>query len=110
MSKQVKTMTMYDGKVFGVKPSKYSLKAGYLDYLTLSKIVGESVRNCYIYDYVGRFYYDIFKKWIPEEKQMDTIVIDGRPLMNTLASQGLGEVVDALQQFGSIVKKVEESK
>ena len=56
------------------------------------------------------FYYDIFKKWIPEEKQMDTIVVDGRPLMNTLASQGLGETADALQQFGSIVKKVEENK
>lgn len=30
------------------------------------------------------FYYDIFKKWIPEEKQMDTIVVDGRPLMDIL--------------------------
>lgn len=30
------------------------------------------------------FYYDIFKKWIPEEKQMETIVVDGRPLMNIL--------------------------
>lgn len=56
------------------------------------------------------FYYDIFKKWIPEDKQMDTIVVDGRPLMNTLASQGLGEIADALNQFGSLVKKVEESK
>lgn len=56
------------------------------------------------------FYYDIFKKWIPEEKQMDTIVVDGRPLMNALASQGLGDIADALQQFGSIVKKVEENK
>lgn len=27
MSKQVKTMIMYDGKVFGVKPSKYALKS-----------------------------------------------------------------------------------
>lgn len=40
------------------------------------------------------FYYDIFKKWIPEEKQMDTIVVDGRPLMNILLDD----------------KKVEESK
>lgn len=56
------------------------------------------------------FYYDIFKKWIPEEKQMDTIVVDGRSLINTLASQGLGEITDALNQFGSLVKKVEESK
>lgn len=30
--------------------------------------------------------------------------------MNTLVSQGLGEIVDVLQQFGSIVKKEEESK
>lgn len=30
------------------------------------------------------FYYDIFKKWIPEDKQMDTIVVDGRPLMDIL--------------------------
>lgn len=56
------------------------------------------------------FYYDIFKKWIPEEKQMDTIVVDGRPLMNALVSQGLGEITDTLQKFGSLVKKVEESK
>lgn len=56
------------------------------------------------------FYYDIFKKWIPEEKQMDTIVVDGRPLMNVLIDQGLGEIADTLQQFGSLAKKVEESK
>ena len=56
------------------------------------------------------FYYDIFKKWIPEEKQMDTIVVDGRQLMNALVSQGLGEITDTLNKFGSLVKKVEESK
>ena len=41
---------------------------------------------------------------------MDTIVVDGRPLMNALVSQGLGEITDTLQKFGSLVKKVEESK
>lgn len=56
------------------------------------------------------YYNDIFRKWLPEEKQMDTIVVDEIPLMNALVSQGLGEVVDALQQFGSIVKKIEENK
>lgn len=56
------------------------------------------------------YYNDIFRKWLPEEEQMDTIVVDEIPLMNALASQGLGEVVDALQQFGSIVKKIEENK
>lgn len=57
MSKQVKTITMYDGKVCGIKPSNYALEAGYLDYQTLAKIVGDSIRNCYIYDYVGSMYW-----------------------------------------------------
>ena len=34
-------MKMYDGKVYGIKVSNYGLENGYLDYLTLSKIVGD---------------------------------------------------------------------
>lgn len=30
------------------------------------------------------FYYDIFKKWIPEEKQIEPIVVNGRSLMDIL--------------------------
>ena len=40
-----KQIKMYDGKVFGFKVSTYGLKNGYLDYRTLSQIVGDSVLN-----------------------------------------------------------------
>ena len=35
-----RTMKLYGNKVYGVEVSKYVLENGYLDYLTLSKIVG----------------------------------------------------------------------
>jgi hypothetical protein len=41
-SKEIK---MYDGRVYGVKVSEYGLKNGYLDYLTLSKIIGDCILN-----------------------------------------------------------------
>ena len=40
-----KQIKMYDGKVFGFKVSTYGLEHGYLDYRTLSQIVGDSVLN-----------------------------------------------------------------
>ena len=40
-----KEMKMYNGKVFGFKVSDYALENGYLDYYTLSKIVGGAVLN-----------------------------------------------------------------
>ena len=48
MDKQLK---MYDGKVFGFEVSEYGRKHGYLDYYTLSKIVGDMVRNNDIMQY-----------------------------------------------------------
>lgn len=36
---------MYGNKVFGVEVSKYGLENGYLDYGTLSKIVGDCILN-----------------------------------------------------------------
>jgi hypothetical protein len=48
-----KEITMYNGKVFGVNVSEYGLKNGYLDYQTLSKIVGDSVLNNSIMPYTG---------------------------------------------------------
>lgn len=48
-----RAMIMYDGKVYGEKVSGYGLKNGYLDYRTLSKIVGDSVLNNVVYEYVG---------------------------------------------------------
>lgn len=40
-----KTVELYGGKVYGVEVSKYGLENGYLDYLTLSKIVGDCILN-----------------------------------------------------------------
>ena len=48
---------MYDGKVFGFKVSDYGLENGYLDYHTLSKIVGDCVLNNYIFEHIG------FENW-----------------------------------------------
>lgn len=40
-----KEIKLYDGKAFGFEVSKYGLENGYLDYLTLSKIVGACILN-----------------------------------------------------------------
>lgn len=42
MSGQLK---MYDGKVYGFEVSQYGKDNGYLDYRTLSKIVGDCILN-----------------------------------------------------------------
>ena len=39
------TIELYDNKVWGIKVSTYGLENGYLDYLTLAKIVGDRVLN-----------------------------------------------------------------
>lgn len=36
---------LYDGKVWGITVSNYGLENGYLDYLTLSKLVGDCILN-----------------------------------------------------------------
>ena len=38
-------MKIYGDKVYGVTVSKYGLENGYLDYLTLSKIIGDCILN-----------------------------------------------------------------
>ena len=45
---KAKEMKLYGDKVYGVKVSDYGLKNGYLDYLTLSKIVGDCILNNYL--------------------------------------------------------------
>lgn len=39
------TMEMYGGKVYGVEVSHYGREHGYLDYYTLSKILGDAILN-----------------------------------------------------------------
>ncbi len=46
MSRQEeRSITVYGGRVYGHKVSDYALENGYLDYLTLSKIVGDCILN-----------------------------------------------------------------
>ena len=54
MSRQFeKSIKLYDGKAYGQKVSDYGLHHGYLDYLTLSKIVGDHVLNNNIVAFAG---------------------------------------------------------
>lgn len=48
-----RTMRLYGNKVYGVEVSSYGLENGYLDYLTLSKIVGDCVLNNNIFMHLG---------------------------------------------------------
>ena len=60
MSRQLeKAITMYDGKVYGFKVSNYGLEHGYLDYRTLSQIVGDSVLNNSIVPYIGFYEWEL---------------------------------------------------
>ena len=43
-----RTMRLYGNKVYGEEVSKYGLENGYLDYLTLSKIIGPCILNNYL--------------------------------------------------------------
>lgn len=54
-----KSMVTYNNKVYGVKVSKYGLENGYLDYLTLSKIVGDRILNNSIVPYIGFYEWEI---------------------------------------------------
>lgn len=41
----MREIRLYDGKAYGYEASKYGLENGYLDYLTLSKIIGDCILN-----------------------------------------------------------------
>ena len=54
MSRQEeKSIKLYNGKAYGHEVSDYALENGYLDYLTLSKIVGDCVLNNDIFMFAG---------------------------------------------------------
>lgn len=42
---ETRQMRLYGGRVYGEKVSDYGLKNGYLDYYTLSRIVGDCILN-----------------------------------------------------------------
>jgi hypothetical protein len=54
MSQQLKKeIKLYGDKAYGIKVSDYGLENGYLDYYTLSEIVGDSVLNNVLISYIG---------------------------------------------------------
>lgn len=54
MSRQFeKEITLYNGRAYGQKVSDYGLENGYLDYHTLSKIVGDCILNNNVFQYTG---------------------------------------------------------
>ena len=41
----MREIRLHDGKDYGYEVPKYGLENGYLDYLTLSKIIGDCILN-----------------------------------------------------------------
>lgn len=52
-------ITLYDGKAYGFEVSKYGLENGYLDYLTLSKIVGDCILNNQLIEETSYYDWDV---------------------------------------------------
>ena len=60
MSSQLKnSIKLYNGKAYGYEVSRYGLENGYLDYRTLSKIVGDCILNNSIVPYIGFYEWEI---------------------------------------------------
>ena len=73
-----KQMKMYNGRVYGVKVSDYGVENGYLDYYTLSQIVGDSILNNSIFMYAG------YENW---------------ELTNGLEEDGNGDYLEVYQYY-----------
>ena len=71
-----RTIKLYGDKVYGIKVSNYGLEHGYLDYFTLSKIVGPCILNSYLraetmadWEFVaGDLEHDIYQDYIISEQ------------------------------------------
>lgn len=65
--REEKEITLYDGRAYGYKVSKYGLENGYLDYLTLSMIVGDCVLNNDVFEYAGYGNWDLYSGDVEDE-------------------------------------------
>lgn len=66
-----KEITMYDSKVFGIKVSDYGLEHGYLDYHTLSKMVGDMILSNEILEYTGYENWDLYSGDMEEDNYFE---------------------------------------
>lgn len=68
MSRQEeRSITLYDGKAYGHKVSRYGLENGYLDYMTLSFIVGDCILNNDIFEHAGYSNWDLYSGEVEDE-------------------------------------------
>lgn len=98
---------LYDGKVWGIEVSKYGIEKGYLDYLTLAKMVDQRIMNNTIraetladWDIVnGEFDRAVFQDYIISELGA-TILYD---LTNELVfyNENLDVYIWAITHFGT---------
>lgn len=91
MSRQLeKEVKLYDGKVYGHRVSNYGLDNGYLDYYTLSEIVGDCVLNNNILQETGYENWDLvsgFEGEYEEVYQYYIITYHGYKILEELTDE-----------------------
>ena len=65
------TIKLYGNKAYGIEVSKYGLETGYLDYRTLSKIVGDCILTNNLLDYVGYETWDLYAGNLQEDDYLE---------------------------------------
>lgn len=72
MSRQLeRSIKLHDGKAYGHEVSKYGLENGYLDYLTLSKIVGDCILSNEILSWTGYENWDLYSGNVEEDNYFE---------------------------------------
>lgn len=72
MSRQLeKSIKLYNGKAYGHEVSKYGLENGYLDYLTLSKIVGDCILSNEVLEWAGYENWDLYSGDVEEDSYFE---------------------------------------
>lgn len=96
MSRQLeRTIKLFDGKAYGRKVSKYGLEHGYLDYLTLSKIVGDCVMNNSIFEYAGYENWEL-ENGLEEDEYGDYLEVYQYYIVSDSGARFLEEYTDEL--------------
>lgn len=72
MSRQLKkTIKLFSNRAYGQKVSNYALENGYLDYLTLSKIVGDCILSNELLAYTGYENWELVSGDIDDEDYIE---------------------------------------
>ena len=99
MSRQEeRSIKLYNGKAYEQEVSEYGLEHGYLDYLTLSKIVGDCILNNNIYEFAG---YGTWELESGEEESEDGYFLDVYQyyIITGSGARFLGEYTDELVYY-----------